>query len=209
MRRRPDLRLLAPLAAVCTLGAGVATAATGTGTVITMPGSTVTVPIDANGKPDMNALIGALVAGAKTGTTAPAPGGATGAPGGVATSPGAVTPTPNPNPVPGATTPGQTPAPGATTAPATTAPAAAPGQPAPTGATTPSGRSSDGDRTLATLLLIVAGGALLAAALAFVWLQLSGRRPRWVQDRGHEVAEAGWRAGARWSELLDFLRLGR
>lgn len=208
MRRRHALRLLAVPAAALTLGAGTASAATGTGTVITMPGTTVTVPIDANGKPDMNALIAAIVAGAKTGTTAPAPGAVTTAPGGVLTTPGAVTPTPNPAPTPGSATSGQPSAPGAT-APAPTAPAATPAQPAPPAATTAAGHASRDGRTLATLLLIVAGGALLAAALTFAWLQLSGRRPRWVKARAHEIAEAGWRSGSRWPEFLDFLRLGR
>lgn len=53
----------------------------------------------------------------------------------------------------------------------------------------------------------VAGGILLAAALAWGLVVASGRFER-LAPISHALGEAGWRLSARWAEFTDWLRLG-
>ncbi|MGZ6709606.1 MAG: hypothetical protein ACXVFN_22015 [Solirubrobacteraceae bacterium] len=51
--------------------------------------------------------------------------------------------------------------------------------------------------------VLVVGLALLALARWWAW------EPAWLVRWRHASGEAGWRAGAAWSEFRDWVRLGR
>jgi cobalamin biosynthesis Mg chelatase CobN len=126
---------------------------------------------------------GATPGGANTPTTTFAPsGGATAAGGGAA----ATTPT-TATPTPAATTP----------AAQATAPSKA--------------TSSSGDQPLSTGAIVIAVLAALLVLGCLIWAFARSRafEPPWLIGLRHAAAEAGFRASATWSELLDWARLGR
>jgi hypothetical protein len=127
---------------------------------------------------------GATPGGANAPTTTYAPSGGAAAPG----SGAATTPT----------------APTATTTPAPTTP--------PAQATAPSkATSSGGDRPLSTGAIVIAALAalLVLGCLAWAFARSRAFEPHWLITLRHAAAEAGFRASATWSELLDWARLGR
>jgi hypothetical protein len=137
-------------------------------------------------------LAAALVAGAALATApaAAAPGTLTtpSAPGQVGASPG----------VPAGTLP-----PTATqqpSTPLTLAPrAAAPARPA---------HKSSGISHGAIVLAVLAALLALGSA-AWALARMAAYEPRWTVGLRHSMAEAGYRASATWSELADWIRLGR
>jgi hypothetical protein len=62
---------------------------------------------------------------------------------------------------------------------------------------------------------IVPAGLIVAVAVVIVLAALIGGarwwafEPAWLPRWRHATGEAGWRAGAAWSEFTDWLRLGR
>ncbi len=125
---------------------------------------------------------------------------------GGAATPGATT-TPPVTTTP-ATTPTTEPAPAATT-PTTTAPAAA--APASTTPTPPAAAAGThgSDRTALIVALIAGGALLLAALLLWAWARMRGWDPGWVARMRHAWGEAGFRTTSTWAEFTDWLRLGR
>jgi hypothetical protein len=92
----------------------------------------------------------------------------------------------------------------ATTTPAPTTP--------PAQATAPSkATSSGGDRPLSTGAIVIAALAalLVLGCLAWAFARSRAFEPHWLITLRHAAAEAGFRASATWSELLDWARLGR
>jgi hypothetical protein len=120
-----------------------------------------------------------------------------------ATPGGANTPTTTFAPSGGATAAGGAAA--ATPTTATTTPPA-------TQATAPSkATSSGGDRPLSTGAIVIAVLAALLVLGCLIWAFARSRafEPHWLIALRHASAEAGSRASATWSELLDWARLGR
>lgn len=127
----------------------------------------------------------AAKAGATTPTTTYAPSGGTAAP---------------PTTTPQATTPAPT-----ATHPATTTPAT-PAAPATT-SKAKAGRA----RRLSTgaIVLVTLAALLVLGSLAWAIARSRAYEPPWLLTMRHATAEAGFRASATWSELLDWARLGR
>jgi len=120
---------------------------------------------------------------------------------------GANAPTTTYAPSGGATAPGAAAA-AATPTTATTTPAAttaargtAPSKPA----------SSGADRPLSTGAIVIAvlAALLVLGCLAWAFARSRAFEPHWLIALRHASAEAGFRASATWSELLDWARLGR
>lgn len=136
------------------------------------------------GGPSASAAAAATPAGANTPTTTYAPSGGATAPGGGAAAPASPT---------SATT-----TPGATTA---------------TGPATESGKAASlgGGRPLSTGAIVIAALAalLVLGCLAWAFARSRAFEPHWLITLRHSAAEAGFRASATWSELLDWARLGR
>jgi hypothetical protein len=57
--------------------------------------------------------------------------------------------------------------------------------------------------------LIVAGAVLVVALVLLALARWWAWEPAWLVRWRHASGEAGWRAGAAWSEFTDWLRLGR
>lgn len=147
--------------------------------------------------------------------------GAAGAPAGATTTSTPATSTPTTTYVPsgGAAAPGAT----ATTPPAatTTAPPATTATPGastvPPVATTPSTATpaskakTASDRPLSAGAIVIAALAALLVLACVAWAFARSRavEPHWLVTLRHSFAEAGFRASATWSELLDWARLGR
>jgi hypothetical protein len=133
-------------------------------------------------------------------TKAAAP--ATGANG--ATPGGANTPTTTSAPSGGAAAPGGA---AAAATPTTATPSAPPAH-----ATAPSNATaSGGERPLSTGAVVIAVLAALLVLACLIWAFARSRafEPHWLVALRHSAAEAGFRASATWSELLDWARLGR
>jgi cobalamin biosynthesis Mg chelatase CobN len=71
--------------------------------------------------------------------------------------------------------------------------------------------SSGGDRPLSTGAIVIAVLAALLVLGCLIWAFARSRafEPHWLIALRHASAEAGSRASATWSELLDWARLGR
>lgn len=69
--------------------------------------------------------------------------------------------------------------------------------------------SSQGGMSAIVIAAIVVGALLLLLALALALALRGGRRPRWALEARHALAEASYRASATFSELGDWVRLGR
>jgi hypothetical protein len=124
-----------------------------------------------------------------------------------ATPPGANTPTTTYAPSGGATAPGG----GAAAASPTTA-TITPAATTPAQAATPGkAASGGGDRPLSTGAIVIAALAalLVLGCLAWAFARSLAFEPHWLITLRHSAAEAGFRASATWSELLDWARLGR
>lgn len=112
---------------------------------------------------------------------------------------------------PPVTTPPATQTQTAPAAPATIAPATpatttpAPATPQPAAAST----THERDRTPLVVALIVLGGLVLLALLAWGLARMRGWDPSWASRMHHAWAEAGFRTSSTWSEFTDWLRLGR
>ncbi len=98
----------------------------------------------------------------------------------------------------------------AATVPTTTAPAiASPTSTTPTPPASAAGTSHGRDRTVLIVALIAGGALLLAALLLWVWARMRGWDPGWVARMRHAWGEAGFRTTSTWAEFTDWLRLGR
>lgn len=127
-----------------------------------------------------------------------------------ATSGGANAPTTTYAPSGGATAPGGGAAATTSTAP-TAATTPAPTTPPAQATAASKARSVGGDRPLSTGAIVIAALAalLVLGCLAWAFARSRAFEPHWLIALRHAAAEAGFRASATWSELVDWARLGR
>jgi hypothetical protein len=59
------------------------------------------------------------------------------------------------------------------------------------------------------IVAAVAAGLVALACLAWALARMLAYEPRWTLALRHSLAEAGHRTSATWSELGDWIRLGR
>lgn len=183
----------------------------------TVPGTSITITTGKDGKPDLSGLPIPTTADGQVDTAAIAkllgvtlPPGISipsGAAAGGATTPTATTPS----------TLSSTTTPGAETTPTTTTPPATSTGPDLSGLlggaatnpltqTTQPTKASASDERIATLLLVVFAGVLLACALLFAGARFLGLEPLWWSARRHEVGEASWRLSGGWADFRDWFR---
>lgn len=209
--RRTPLRAVVAalgLSAACAVGFVSSGLAAGD---YTIPGTTVTITTGADGRPDLSQMpsltnsdgrVDPAVIAKLLGITVP-PGVSIPSTGtGVPTTPTATLSTtataPSSATVPGVTTPAPV-----ATGPDLSSLLGAGKTPTQTQTTK---QASASEEKLATMLLVLFGGLLLACALLFAGARLVGWEPGWWSARRHEVGEASWRISGGGADFRDWLR---